>query len=70
MGTWPPNVFPGNADERDAFLRMECTCRREKDGRMVVCGAHALLLDERAVKHLIFYRRCRAVLWPGEGLNA
>jgi hypothetical protein len=65
MGTWPPSVFPGNVEERDAFLRLDCTCRRGKDGRTVVCGTHALLLDERALKHLIFFRRCRAVFWPG-----
>jgi aerobic-type carbon monoxide dehydrogenase small subunit (CoxS/CutS family) len=62
-------VFPGTAEERDALLaalRIDCTCKHTKDGHTVVCGAHALLLDERSVKHLIFYRRCRAVLWPGE----
>jgi hypothetical protein len=66
MGTWRPSVFPGTAEERDAFLRMDCTCRRGKDGHTVVCGTHALLLDERVVKHLIFYRRCHTLLWPGE----
>src|SRR5712692_5067324 len=69
VGTWPPSVFPGTAEERDALLaalRIDCTCRRNPDQTTVVCGAHALLLDERAVKHLIFYRRCRTVLWPGE----
>ncbi|MDQ6672286.1 MAG: hypothetical protein M3069_16335, partial [Chloroflexota bacterium] len=68
-----PNVFPGTADERDALLaalRIDCTCRRGKDGHPLVCGSHALLLDERAVKHLIFYRRCRAILWPAEALPA
>jgi hypothetical protein len=66
MGTLRPSVFPGTAEERDAFLRMDCTCRRGKDGHTVVCGTHALLLDERVVKHLIFYRRCHTLLWPGE----
>jgi hypothetical protein len=72
MGTWPPSVFPGTAEERDALLaavRTDCTCQRGKDGQTGVCGVHAMLLDERAVKHLIFYRRCRAVLWPDETLS-
>jgi hypothetical protein len=72
VGTWPPTVFPGTAEERDALLaalRQACTCQRNRERTMLVCGAHALLLDERAVKHLIFYRRCRAALWPDEALT-
>jgi hypothetical protein len=73
MPSWPPNVFPGTTEERDALLaavRLDCTCQHGKDGHRQVCGAHALLLDERAVKHLIFYRRCQSQLWPGEPPNA
>lgn len=69
MGTRPPTIFPGSAEERDAFLQLACTCRRRMDGQTVLCGTHALLLDERALKHLIFYRRCKAALWPDEVLT-
>jgi hypothetical protein len=31
-----------------------------------VCDAHLLLLNEQALKYLIFYRRWRATLWPGD----
>ena len=51
------------ARQRDALLaalRIECTCERRQDRTTEVCGAHALLLDERIVKHLIFYG------WPSE----
>jgi hypothetical protein len=67
--SWPPTVFPGTREERDALLaalQTVCSCQRGKDGKTQVCGAHTLLLDERTLKHLIFYRRCHAVLWPGE----
>jgi hypothetical protein len=50
MHSWPP-------------VQAVSTCRRGPDSEQVVCGAHALLLDDRTLKHLIFYRRCRAVLW-------
>jgi hypothetical protein len=72
MATWPPKVFPGTDEEREALLAalpLDCSCRRGTDGQTVPCGAHGLLLDERAVKHLIFYRRCHAILWPGEALT-
>jgi aerobic-type carbon monoxide dehydrogenase small subunit (CoxS/CutS family) len=65
---WPPQVFPGSTEERDALLaalRANCTCTRGKAGNGL-CGAHALLLDKRAVTHLLFYRRWRAVFWPDE----
>lgn len=70
VGTWPPSVFPGTAEERDALLAalgIDCTCQRGNDGHTAVCGPHALLFDDRAVKHLIFYRRCRAIIWPEVG---
>jgi hypothetical protein len=69
VGTWPPSMVPCTPEEREALLaalRRACTCLRATDGHIVLCGAHAMLLDERAVKHLIFYRRCRGLLWPGE----
>jgi hypothetical protein len=67
MGSWPPTVFPGTNDEQDTLLaaiQAVCTCQRGQDGERVVCSAHALLLDERTLKYLIFYRRYRAVFWP------
>ena len=68
MEPWPPQVFPGSREERDALLaalRANCTCKREKAGNGL-CGAHAMLLDKRAVMHLLFLRRFRAALWPDE----
>jgi hypothetical protein len=69
MRTWRPSVFPGTTEERDALLSAlegMCACRRGPDGEALVCGPHSLLLNERTVKHLIFYRRWRLVLWPGD----
>lgn len=71
MGIWQrSSVFPGSSEERDSLLaavRSGCTCGPARDGRTVICGSHALLLDERTVKYLIFYRRYRAMLWASEG---
>ena len=70
MGVQPPIIFPGTSAERDALLaavQAACACRRTQAGRTQVCGAHMLLLNERVLKYLIFYRRWRATLWPGEG---
>ena len=65
VGSWPPSIFPGTTEERDALLaavRKDCSCLHRRDGTTMLCGAHQLLCDERAVKHLIFYRRCHAAL--------
>jgi len=55
----PPIVFPGSNEERDALLaavQAACGCIRTSTGAQI-CGAHRLLLNERVLKHLIFYRR-------------
>ena len=74
MGKWHrSSVFPGSAEECDLLLaavRSGCTCAPEREGPTVICGSHALLLDERTVKYLIFYRRYRATLWASEGSAA
>ena len=73
MGVQPPAVFPGTTAERDALLaavHAACGCRRNQAGRTTVCGAHRMLLDERVLKYLIFYRRWREALWPGEGAGS
>ena len=65
----PPNpgafAFPGTDEERDALLEIvagACACDAPSGaGR---CGAHRLLLDERALKHLLFYRRRLGAFWP------
>jgi hypothetical protein len=49
-----------------AAVAATCACVRDPDGRLRVCGAHALLFDERTLKHLLFYRRLRLELWPEE----
>jgi hypothetical protein len=62
-------MFPGTLEERDALLAAvaaACTCVRTPDGRTRVCGAHRMLLDQRVLKFIIFYRRCRWRLWPDE----
>src|SRR5207245_5376685 len=69
MAVQPPAVFPGTTEERDALLMAvaaACACRRTEDGRTLVCGGHRMLLNDRVLKHLIFYRRWHAALWPGE----
>jgi hypothetical protein len=69
VATRHPVVFPGSDPEREALLAAVaavCTCARDQDGRLRVCGAHTLLFDERALKHLLFYRRLRFALWPDE----
>jgi hypothetical protein len=61
-----PAVFPGTTEERDALLaaiHSGCTCTRATSGTLA-CGVHRLLLNSRALKYLIFYRRWRAELWP------
>jgi hypothetical protein len=73
MGVHPPAAFPGTTEERDALLaavHAACACRRTMDGRTQVCGAHMLLLDERVLKYLIFYRRWGGTLWPGEATRS
>ena len=69
MGLDPPTIFPGTTEERDALLaavQAACSCTQQQDGRTQVCGAHALLLDQRGLKHLIFFRRLHRALWPSE----
>ena len=69
MGVQPPAVFPGTTEERDALLMAvasACACRRTENRRTLVCGGHRMLLNDRVLKHLIFYRRWHAALWPGE----
>ncbi len=68
MRVQPPAVFPGTNEERDALLaavQAACACTRTLAGTHV-CDAHLLLLNEQALKYLIFYRRWRATLWPGD----
>jgi hypothetical protein len=64
----PPAVFPGTTEERDALLaavQAVCVCTRTLTGTRV-CGAHLLLLNQQALKYLIFYRRWHATLWRGD----
>ena len=67
-------IFPGTDGERDALLAAvgrDCACTpaagAEKAG--ATCPAHTLLLDEAALKHLIFYRRWQSALVRGERLE-
>src|SRR5439155_12008378 len=68
MRVQPPALFPGTTEERDALvaaIQAACGCTRTLAGTHV-CGAHLLLLNEQALKYLIFYRRWRATLWSGD----
>jgi hypothetical protein len=67
--------FPGTPQERDALLtavERACACAAGSTttgNRRVLCGAHALLLNEASLKVLIFYRRWRQALERGEWLQ-
>lgn len=65
-------LFPGSDRERAALLAAVnhyCACDREAAVVHGPCAAHALLLDEARLKHLIFYRRWQPALRRGEWLE-
>lgn len=68
-----PVIFPGTRQERDALLaavRGNCACRlAQRVAPTGVCGAHALLLDRGALRHLVFYHRWRRALSRSEWLE-
>jgi hypothetical protein len=65
--------FPGSERERAALLeavRRGCRCAPQAPGKPVpLCGVHTLLMDESALKRLIFYRRWQHALRRGEWLG-
>jgi hypothetical protein len=65
-------TFPGSRREQVALLSAvarHCECRRDDDIVQTTCVAHKLLLDERVLKHLVFYRRSQDALRRGEWLK-
>ena len=66
VATPGPALFPCARQERDALLavvRGNCACRlAQRVAAPGVCGAHALLLDRGALRHVVFYHRWRRAL--------
>ena len=65
--------FPGSDRERVALLeavRRGCRCAPGPPGKPVpLCAVHMLVMDNAALKRLIFYRRWRLALRRGEWLG-
>src|SRR5687768_11941900 len=59
-----PAVWHGSREEMqrlDASIRRHCTCATGMLGNVTrVCSAHAMLLDQRVLDHLVYVYRIRA----------